>query len=308
MKWLGATGAVMAIGAAGFLAAPSSANGAVPPVVATHGSITCSIAGKAALSPPLVDDWLSADHASDSSTAVQTFKDAVASIPEHTYSSVGPVSTSAKIASLPGTCSGTANDGTTTVHVASAKMTALSVSGDSATLATCAGLATAATGTGEDGPQTFDSIIAWTTNTGEAKLAPTTIHATLNSTSVGGTGFTLKAGTSNGGLATDVTGSFAGGNSAANAYIDATSLTALTIATLGIHPNFATPDLSDVCEAPMAIKSAVASDPGTGGLTSDAIAIKVKKPKGLKAIVVGNTALQGCTSSCTDSTISVSHS
>jgi len=305
MKWLGATGAVMAIGAAGFLAAPSSANGAVPPVVATHGSISCSITGPAKLAPALVDDWTAADHASDSSTAVQTFKDAVASIPEHTYASNGPVSTSAKIA---GTCSGTANDGTTTVHVVSAKMVALSVSGDNATEATCAGLATAATGTGEDGPQSFDSTIAWTTQTGEAKLAPTTIHATLGSVIEGGyTGFQLSAGPANAGLGSDVTGSFAGGNSLAKAFIDASSLTALTIATLGIHPNFATPDLSDVCEASMGIKSAVASDPGTGGLTSDAIAIKVKKPKGLKQIVVGNTAAQGCTSSCADSTITVSH-
>jgi len=300
----------MAIGAAGFLAVPnSSAGGTVPPLVAGAGSsVTCSVAGPAKLAPALADDWIAADHASDP-TAVPTWKAAIASIPTHTYASFGPVSTSAKIGTVAGSCTGTVTDdgGATHETILSGKLAALSVSGDNVTEATCGGLASAATGGGEDGPQTFDSVISWTSVSGR-KIAPSDIHATLKGITAGGTGFGLESGpahSADGGLAGDITGSFGGGSSETKAYIDAVSLTALTIATFEITPSIAHPDLGDVCEPTASIKTTTASDT-LGALTSDGISIKVKKPKGLKSIVLGNTAAQGCVSSCHDSTITIS--
>ncbi|HEY1737948.1 MAG TPA: hypothetical protein VGI86_04525 [Acidimicrobiia bacterium] len=86
------------------------------------------------------------------------------------------------------------------------------------------------------------------------------------------------------------TGSFAGGTGVTNAYVDLTTIGALSEG----PATFSAPTAgSNICE-PSVSEKFTAAAPGT----SDAIALKLKKPKGLKAITIG-PALDNTASSLT---------
>jgi hypothetical protein len=254
-------GTVLATAGLG-LVAPSAANAAKPTITAGSGSdVTCAIGGKAKLDPPLKNDWVQADHQSDPNGNA-TVVAAMASIPDTTYSVFGPVTTSAKIKSI--SCTGTVTDGTNIANITSAKMTALSTNGDGVTPATCAGLVPDPLAP----PQTFDTHIDWKADT--ALVTSTDITSTLDSLiDAHGVGFELTS--------TGITGSFAGGTSVADAYVGADAFNAIS----GTPSDSVTPSAS-ICEAQVNLKLTPA-EPGA----SDAVKIKLKKPKGLKTIVVG---------------------
>jgi len=203
------------------------------------------------------------------------------------------------------------DDASHSASISAAKITA-TLAGTDPGEATCAGLATSATGGGEDGPSLFTTTIAWTSSTTGFKVAPTTVTAELGILSdTHGNGFALDANADNADDGTSVAGSLSGGDSASKAYVDSTSQNALLLALANAHATFADPTAtlgiaaSNPCEPTMKIKSAVAGD-----LVGDAISVKVSKPKSLKKILVGNSgAIQGCVDPCipADSSLSVHH-
>jgi len=303
MKWLSATGAVLALGAAGFVTTSSPASGSTPLITAGPGShVHCTITGTAKLAPALANDWSQAAHSGGNAdpgdagaapapivskdaatyTGNATIAAAVASIPNTTYTANGgaptAVTTTAKVATA--SCTSTlVKDITTptiTDNVVSASIASGSIS-TGANEATCGGLANTS-GT------TFQSIIKWKGTT--AKITPTTVVSNLAAIAdIGntGVGFDLTADGTGG---TSITGSFAsatGGSSESKAFIDATTLNAI----LGASATSATQTTS-VCEPLLTGKFT----PAAAG-ASDAIAIKLKKPKGLKAIGVTNSGGQG---------------
>jgi hypothetical protein len=309
MKWLGATGAVLALSAVGFVGTTSSPASGTVTVTAGPGShIHCVITGAAKLAPGLANDWDPSAHTSDPGDAFgpgstanpkggiasktdpdvtgnAVIKAAVASIPSTTYTANNGnptvVSTSAKVAS--GVCSNThVVDATTpslTAEVASVSI--VSTSDSSGTNeATCGGLA-------DTSGTLFQSIVSYKSTT-TTKIAPSTITSTLAAiTDIGntGVGFDLQADGSNG---TVITGSFAsaaGGHSESKAYIDGTTLGAILSA-----PSDSSKNSGSLCEAQISGKFTPAA-PGA----SDAIAIKLKKPKSLKAITIqsSNAAVNG---------------
>ena len=299
-KLLASAGALVVLGSAGFLAVPN-ANGTTITITAGAGSsVSCTITGGAKIATPLMNDWSQAAHASDPGDAAAapapvaskdaatytgnaTIEAAMASIPDVTFSAApAPVTTSAKLA---GVCSGTVQDLQGSTGVASGALVSTSVSGGTSR-STCSGLVPDPLN-----PTTFTSIITWK-GTGTTKIAPSTVTSTLGElVSTHGVGFELTA--------TGITGSFAGGTSVADAYIDTTTLGAI----LGSASTSAAQSGS-LCEATLSGKfTPAASGPAAG--SSDAIAIKLKKPKGLKAITIGNSGPQGIGTPA-DSTITLS--
>lgn len=292
MKWLGATGAVLALGSAGLLINPSPASAATITVTAGAGSSAhCLLnGGSAGLAPTLKDDWV--QNTNDTTTPVQTFREALKSIPDQTFSSAGPTITTVKATVAPGGCTGTATDGTNSANITGAKLSG-TITGTDPGPATCGGLATAAL-TG----QTVDITIKWTTDTLSRKIADTHMPAAdLGALLVHGTGFET---TSSG---AGITGSFGGGSSDGKTFIDQVSLTAFTSAVLGAKPNFGNNGATgSVCDPTLSIKSATAT-----GLASDSISIKMKAPKGLKKISFVNSGVQTpAPDVATDSTLDIS--
>jgi hypothetical protein len=293
MKWLGVGGAALALSAVGLVSTSSGANAGTPTITAGPGSsVSCVITGVAKLSPTLANDWSQAAHSSDpgdanpiggpSSTITgnATVKAAMASIPDTTYSAgTVPVTTSAKVSST--SCSGTVTDGTNTDTVASAAITTASTSAGTSE-ATCSGLAS-------PGTSTFTTIIKWKGTVD--KINPTTAVSSLSDLADShGVGFELKADGTGG---TSISGSFGGGSSDSKAYIDPATLGAL----LGA-PSTSAAQTGSLCEATLSGKFT----PAAAG-ASDAVAIKLKKPKGLKAITIQNSGPQGLGTPA-DSTIS----
>lgn len=279
-KWFGAAGAIVALGSAGFLSSVPGASGATITITAgTGSSVSCTIAGTAKLAPTLVNDWSQAQHsgANADPNANATVKAAMASIPNDTFSAgTVAVTTSSKVSA---TCTGTVTDGTNTTGVASATITSSSISAGTSE-ATCSGLAS-------PGSSTFSSTIAWK-GTGTTKIANTTSTLALASlVDTHGVGFDLTANPSTAG--TSISGSFAGGSTETKAYIDGTTLNAIA----GGPSTFDTPSTS-VCEATLSSKFTPAG-PGV----SDSVAIKLKKPKGLKQITIGPGLFDNTPSSLT---------
>ena len=274
MKWLGATGAVLALGAVG-LVSTTSANAAAPVITASAGSrVTCDLTGTAKLSPTLANPWTASAHSSDpgdaplpgpaTTTGNATIKAAMASIPnDETWVANGgadtPVTNTAKVAA---TCTGTITDGTntdTTGLAASISTSSVSAGTDPAT---CTGLAS-------PGTATYQTIIKWAGT--PDKITPSTVTATLGVlTDSHGVGFQLTSGPS------DVAGSFAssGSHSVSDAYVDTN-----TILAIAGGPSTTAGETISPCEATVSEKFTPAA---TGA--SDAVAIKLKKPKGLKSI------------------------
>ena len=300
-KWLGATGAVIALGAVGFIGTSSPASGTVTVTAGPGSHVHCTIGGTAKLSPALANDWSKAAHSGSNAdpgdagaapapvvskdaltySGNATITAAVASIPNTVYTANNgantAVTTSAKVASL--TCSAThVVDATTpslTAEVASGAVVSSSISTGTSE-ATCGGLASTA-------GSTFQSIITWK-STSTTKITPTTVVSNLSAIAdigTDGVGFDLKAGPSQSG--TSITGSFAGGTSESKAYIDATTLNAL----LGA-PATTAAQTTNICE-PLLTGKFTAAAAGA----SDAVALKLKKPKGLKAITITNSGVQG---------------
>ena len=269
-KWLGASAAVLALGAAGFIAVPS-ANASAPTITAGAGSnVTCTVVGSVKLSPGLTDPWLHSQHSganADPSTNA-TVKAAMASIPDDATWVAGdgagtPVTTSSKSTA---TCTGTITDGTNTdTSGLAASITSTSVS-DGTNPAECSSLST------NTGSSTLTSIIKWAGT--PDKIAPSTVTSTVSQLiDSHGAGFEITP------VAHETTGSFANGSGVTKAYVDITTIGALSEA----PTTFGAPTSGgDVCEPSVSEKFTAAT---TGA--SDAIALKLKKPKGLKAITIG---------------------
>lgn len=258
-KWLAAAGVVAISGAGAFVAAPE-ADAAITITAGPGSSVTCDFNGSAKLAPTLVNDWSQAAHQADPATNA-TLKSAIASIADVTYSVAGPVSTSAKGT---GVCTGTVTDGVNSTTVTAVKV-ASSSTGTSTDPATCSGLSTPSVAT-------YTSTLSWTGAT--AKVAPsvgTSGIATL--VDAHGVGFTLAS--------TSVTGSFAGGSTVSNVYIDANTFNAAT----GGPADSATPVPVSPCEAALSIKFTAAGAANSG--VGDSVSVKLKKPKGLKGITLG---------------------
>src|SRR5437868_1824611 len=103
-KWLGATGAVVALGAVGFVSTPS-AQGMVTITAGSGSFANCTITGSVKISPTLVNNWKASQHSNDPN-ANATIKAAMASIPDTTYSAGSvPVTTTSKTTAV---CTGTA--------------------------------------------------------------------------------------------------------------------------------------------------------------------------------------------------------
>jgi len=299
LKWLGVTGAAVALGTAGLLVAPSTqAGGVTPPIVAggPGSHVTCQITGSTTLTPALADDWLASEHSADPSS-VATFRDSIASIATHTFSAGAvPVATGGK--SVAASCTNThvvdVTDHSRTAEIASAS---ISTSGTStgADEATCDNLANPPN---PDGPkEVLTSVIKWTATDTTKKIAPTTVHAELSAyNDVGtddgktntGAGFHLD---SNSSLPdTSIEGSFAGGTSQSVAYIDATTVQALAVDSFHLRQGVDSAGnalIASVCQPTVQVKATPASD-----LVGDSVSIKVKKPKGLKKIIIGSSGAQ----------------
>jgi hypothetical protein len=166
-------------------------------------------------------------------------------------------------ATAKGACTGTVTDGTHTLTVTKVKITASSTSAGTDP-PTCASLINLATGS-----TFFDATVSFSATGG--KVTPTTLHASVGALiDAHGFGFKLSADGTGG---TSVTGSFAGGSTATNAYVDPGTLAALT----GRASTSAAPKAGSPCEASIKIKK---------GGTPDETAT-LSKPKGFNKIKIG---------------------
>jgi hypothetical protein len=268
MKWLGATGAVLALGAAGFVGT-STANAAAPVIQAGSGSkVTCNISGSMKITPTLADPWLHSDHsgANADSNANATVKAAMASIADDsTWVANGganePLTSSAKAAST--LCTGTVTDGSNTDAVTAASITFGAVTAPVSP--TCAGVVNIV-------GSTFQTVIKWTGT--PDKIQPTTVNWTSGiAGDAHGAGLLLTSGH---GDVTGATSSFLGSSdSSTTGYVDGNTIAAFAAG----PPTFDAPLPGGSCEPSISEKFTPAA-PGT----SDAIALKLKKPKGLKGI------------------------
>ncbi len=258
--------AIIAVAASSIGMTAASAKRA-PATFAASGasSIVCTIKGKVALTPPLADD-LDLSGYTNADPVVQAAVRAEGALQ---FSQAGPTDTAS---STKGKCTGTITDGTV-VGDGVAIVANTDASGDPTSRATCQGLVAAALGTSTS---TFvTDYITTVTYTDKEKdiITPTVIHSTLAS-AVGGFGFALTA--------TSITGSFAGGTSSANAYIDAKTLAAILDAIAASAPGFAGDVKATACEPSVSIKTKTNAKTGIETAT-----VKVKGPKGLKGIKVG---------------------
>lgn len=256
---------VAALTAGGLAAVAVGQAGAAKPVITqvTGGSVNCSMEAKAKIKPKLKNNWVQAAHAGDIP--------AVAALPNTTFADQAPVNVSANAKTI--ACTGSVTNGVASAAVTGMKikLTQISNAIDNPPLspgATCVNLLS---GTNpEDVAATYQMHIKF--KTVGAKLADTTITGS-QITPGGGLGFIIDGGT--------IGGSFAGGSSSSQAYIDPATLAAVTAA----PATSSQPVPSSVlCEASLKIKDKTKK----GVVTTTA---KFKKPKGLGKIVVGNNLL-----------------
>jgi len=233
-----------------------------PPVIsaATSASFSCDFTAKAKITPALKTNWVQADHSSDPNPDV-------VAIPDTKFSTDGDnnVSSTAKSTS----CTGTITQGAVTATVSSIKikLSNLTQATDNPPLQvdnTCSGL-TAGTAP-EDVAATYQSDIS--IKASGVKVLGAHVAGSTISPATHDLGFRIQGGT--------FSGSLAGGNSKALAYIDGDTLAAFGApAATSANP---TPS-STKCQASLKIK---------GGTAHSA---SLKGPKGLKKIVVGNNLL-----------------
>ena len=286
MKWFGATGAVLALGAVGLIGTTSSANGATITIQAGAGSrVTCDIAGTMKISPSLSNPWLQSDHSGSNAdpNSNATVKAAMASIPDDsTWVANGgaaePITSTGKIASA--SCGGNVTDGTNTTAVTAASIATTVVTTAPPTCAAIIGIV---------GAQ-FQTVIKSTGATD--KIAPTTLAATSGVLSdAHGVGLQLTSGPS------DVSaGSFAsaGSHSVSDDFVDGNTILAFA----ATPATFDSPAPLGTCEASLSEKFT----PAAVG-ASDAIALKLKKPKGFKGIIIGPGSTDSASSNlCINST------
>jgi len=198
----------------------ASAYAGKPTITAGPGSlVSCDFTAKAGFTDglnakqALKNDWKASEHATDpgfnsktNSSGDADVTAAVAAVPDTQFSVNNPITTTSKGKST--SCSGTVTDGTNTANVTGAKLLSAGTSNNS-NPATCSGLADTSSTDGS-----WSSIIQWKADT--AKVADTTITGGTLSALVdpdGSLGFKLSGGTA--------TGSFAGGSSTTDAYLDA---------------------------------------------------------------------------------------
>jgi hypothetical protein len=239
----------MALAVGGLVASAGPASAAAKPdITAGPGSsVQCSITAKVKLAPGLKNDWVKADHQSDSSAAVRA-------IPDTRFAASGPVSTSVK---GKGTCTGSVTNGTATAPVSSVKLMLIPDPGHpgSSDEATCTSLLTTT-----DSTARYDVALTWK-STG-ARVADTTI--TGASITPAGLGFATTGGT--------ISGSFAGGTSTSQGNVDGTTINAfLQPAPTSSSPTPAFPQ----CQPSIKLKT-------KKGVQSASL----KAPKGLKKITI----------------------
>jgi hypothetical protein len=254
-----------AIAVAGLAAAGVGTASAAPkPIISTvtTGHVDCNIEAKATVVPALKNNWVKADHQTDTFGS-PTFP--VRQLNNVQYASTAPVNTSAKgkSVSCSGTISGTGVNGpgtatltglkiTLTQHTAAVDNPPLSTGG-----ATCANLL-AGTSPG-DQAATYKTVLGFKTS--GAKVAETTI--TGQTITPAGLGFQIAGGT--------ITGSWAGGTGSSQANVSADVINAvLAPAATGSAP---TPN--PTCQANLKLKAATPKKPASASL---------KGPKGLKKI------------------------
>ena len=281
-------------GAVGFVAAPGADAATVTLNAGTGSSVTCTITGSVKISPPLMDNWDHTQHTNDPNTN-ETVKAAMASIPDVPFSAGHvPVTTTSKSTA---TCSGTAVDPTITTGPNSAPITSATITSTSISSgtndATCLNL------NSSTGSTDLHSIITWKTTASGFKIAASDVHSDVSQLIDGhGAGFKITP--------TSSTGSFAGGSGETDAYVDKATIDALGDGAASGNPPtfdngaplgaFGNPVL---CQPTLSEKFTPASSGPAQG-SSDAIAIKLKKPKGLKAITIG-PALDSTASTLTSS-------
>jgi hypothetical protein len=242
------------------VAVSATAGAKAPTIIAGPGSsASCTTNATAKLSPALKNDW----NASPSDSVP-----AVAALPQTTFASNGPVTTTAK---GNGTCSGTATDGVNTAAIVGVKK--ITVATDpahpgSSSEASCANLiSSAAAGTAGE----FNTTIEWIGS--GAKIANTVVTDSLLSASLSPPGFVFSGGT--------ITGSFAGGSVSS-----LSPVTAALIAEVGQAQETGAQAQAGTyaslgCEPTIKLKT------NGKGVTSASL----KPPKGLKSIVVTGGSL-----------------
>ncbi len=261
MRTLIVGGSAAVLGVSGLAAVTGGVAGAAKPTIThvTSGSVTCAMTAKAKIAPKLKNNWAHSAHSGDSNPAV-------VALPDTTFADPSTVVVSAKGKTL--SCSGNVSDGVNTASVLAIKITLTQVSGavDNPPLspgATCVNLLS---GTSEeDTAATYREDLKFKTS--GAKLAETSIAGTTI-TPGGGLGFIIDGGT--------ITGSFASGSSSSQAYIDGDTLASVTAPAA----TSADPVPPGRCEASLKLKEK------KGVPTA-----KLKSPKGLNKIVVGDNLL-----------------
>jgi len=226
---------------------------------ATSANISCTITAVAKLKPGLANNWHQSAHSSDPNPDV-------VAIPNTTFGS--PVTaTSAKAKSV--SCTGSASDALGTAAITGLKITLGqgTQAVDNPPLGepgTCSGLL-AGTQPG-DVAATYTSFIKF--KTAGAKLDPVTVSG--QGIAPSGAGFAITGGTLSGSI------SGGGANSKSQAYVDGETVNAVGQApATSTSPTPAHPQ----CEASIKIK------------TGTHHSAKLKKPKGLKKILIGNNLL-----------------
>lgn len=195
--------AVVTLSTFAVFSAPATAG---PPTItkADSISVTCSVVGKAKLTPPLKNDWVQSAHSTDPEAGVRN-------LPDQRFSADGPTTTAAK---TKGTCTGTMTQGAITVNVTSVSISSSSTGAPTTppTPATCSGLASV--GTGPGGPTTFSSTMKFKGSNG--KIADATVSATVAQS---GLGFALTS--------VSATGSLEGSSSVTQVNVDTPTILAI---------------------------------------------------------------------------------
>jgi hypothetical protein len=247
--------------ALGGLAAVGPTASAAPPTInaATSASVNCSFTAKAKIAPALKSNWVQSQHQLPGETNAL-----VRAIPDTKFSTDGPGNVSSKAKST--ACTGTITQGAVTATVTSVKIDLVQFTAavDAPPLQvdnTCDALL-AGTQPG-DTAATYRSTVK--IKASGAKVTDTVITGSTISPATPDLGFKIEGGT--------ITGSLAGGNSKALAFIDSA-----TLAAFGAAPASSTTPTpsSNKCQATLKIK---------GGAHPSA---SLKPPKGLKKIAVGN--------------------
>jgi hypothetical protein len=250
-----ATAGALALGGlAAFGLGSASAATVITAGAGSHLSCT-TIKSKSTLSPALKDNWVKADHSSDTDTG---FKN----IPDTTFSSLGPETVNGKT-SISG-CTGTVVQG---ANSATVKKITVILSGDPAhpglaNPATCVALVNPAAPAPTDKKYVVDAAF----KSGTKGFSIANMHATNVSLTGAGAGFDVGGGT--------ITGSFAGGTSTTHANVDGKTLTAFLSSsyfTTLTHSNAAT--AGKPCQASAKLKKGVWS---------------LKPPKGISKIGIAS--------------------